>query len=404
MYWRAPSLFAHPRFWAEEGSVFFTYAFDHPWYDALRQPFAGYFLLYVNCATLAATRLVALQHAPLVTTMAAFVVQAIPPAIIVWSESDLWQGTLRKVGGLLIVLLAPMWGELWLTTTNSQFFWSLITFLILLEPAHRTSTLKQGAYCVLLLLAGLTGAVSCFLAPLFVIKAWWEPTRPSVIHAAVLLACFAVQGSIAWSVRTDPGVARRFGDLDLPTLASIVWTNTILWPFLGLDLARGFARVLYATLEVGRAQFTLLGCGLLLQEVVFLWYVSSKVERRPRLLILGSYALLTGLSALLSGGSHPEKTALMSPGYGGRYFYVPNVALLTLLLSNLEWPANHRLDHRSVLCSALLVAAFMFGARQYRALQVTGPDWRVEVAQWQANPEHRLRIWPAGWSVTLRRY
>jgi hypothetical protein len=404
MYWRAPALLAHPRFWAEEGSLYFAYAFDHSWYEALVKPYAGYFSLYVNCATLAAARFVTLPNAPLLTTIAAFLVQAISPAIIVWSQSELWRGTARKLAGLLIVLLAPLWGELWLNTINSQFFWSLTAFLILLEPVRQTTTIKRRVYCVALLIAGLTGVVSCFLAPLFVLKAWWERTRESIGHAAILLVCFAVQGAIAWSLRNEPGVAHRLGVLNPPTLASIVWTNTVAWPLFGFDVARGFARLLYTALGTSGFQFTLIGVLLLLLELVFLWYVSSRVDRRLRWLLLGTYGLLTVLSAVFSGGSRPEKTALISPGYGGRYFYVPNVALLILLLANVRWPTEPRFDHRSVVCAGLLAAALFFGARRYWEIPTAGAEWTVEVAQWRANPTHRLRIWPQGWSVTLSKH
>jgi hypothetical protein len=31
----------------------------------------------------------------------------------------------------------------------------------------------------------------------------------------------------------------------------------------------------------------------------------------------------------------------------------------------------------------------------------TWPDWRTEVAAWQADPRHPLVIWPPRWTMTL---
>ena len=39
---RAPYLFTTPRFWAEEGEVFFAQAFTHPWYQMPLFAHAGY--------------------------------------------------------------------------------------------------------------------------------------------------------------------------------------------------------------------------------------------------------------------------------------------------------------------------------------------------------------------------
>ena len=75
---RCPRLFFEPRFWAEEGSVFFAYAFKHSALSALTRPDGGNYDLPRNLASILAVNLAPLEWAPLVTTLFAFGIQLIP--------------------------------------------------------------------------------------------------------------------------------------------------------------------------------------------------------------------------------------------------------------------------------------------------------------------------------------
>jgi hypothetical protein len=122
---RAPALFLEPRFWAEEGAIYFSYAFRRPWYEVLFAPHLGYYALYPHLASLVATRTVELADAPLVTTSMALLAQLIPVTLILWSKAELWLGPARKIIGILIVIFTLSSGEIWLNSINSQFFFAL---------------------------------------------------------------------------------------------------------------------------------------------------------------------------------------------------------------------------------------------------------------------------------------
>ena len=129
--WRQPRLFSHPRFWAEEGTVFFSRALCAPWSQALLQPApSGYLKVFNNLVSLWAAYLVPLERAPLVTTLAAFVVQMVPLAILLTGASELHRGKLRQTLLILIILLNVYTGEIWLNTTNSQNYILLTALLI----------------------------------------------------------------------------------------------------------------------------------------------------------------------------------------------------------------------------------------------------------------------------------
>ena len=72
---RAPQFLTAPRFWAEEGSIYFAHAWSHPWWETLWLAPPGYLTLWANGAAVLATRMVGLSAAPLITTRVAMRVQ-----------------------------------------------------------------------------------------------------------------------------------------------------------------------------------------------------------------------------------------------------------------------------------------------------------------------------------------
>jgi len=71
---RRPELMYQPRFSAEEGVNYFSYAFSHSWFQNLTYPQYGYNTLYNSLATSFAA-MFPLETAPLATTYLAFLLQ-----------------------------------------------------------------------------------------------------------------------------------------------------------------------------------------------------------------------------------------------------------------------------------------------------------------------------------------
>lgn len=399
---RAPALWSHPRFWAEEGAIYFADAFNLPWYDSLFAPHFGYYLLFANGTALVAARLAPLEHAPLVTLIAALAVQALPVALILFSRAPLWRSWASALTGVVIVIFVPMSIELWLNTINSQFFLSLCTFLVLLEEEPSDTPGRRFAHRAVLLLGGLTGAVSCFLMPLFVLRYWLHRHREHLVQAALMAVCTLLQLLALWSLADDPSVTRRFSALDLPTLGALLWTNTIAWPFLGFGTAWTFASVIFSARSTGVREFTDLGLLLLAADAIFLWWLARALVATRACFLLGSFLSLLVLSALYSTGSVIEKWVLIQPAFSGRYFYAPVVILLITLLSGLVEGRPGLAAPRRLLHVALLVSVLAVGVSQFRVAVVLGPPWDIEVARWRENPQAPLTIAPRGWTVLLR--
>ena len=412
MYIRMPLLFLQPRFWAEEGLIYFSYAFHHSWYKALLTPHYSYYSLFNNIASILAANIVPLQYAPCVTTYLAFFVQLIPFAIILWGNSSLWDTMYKKIIVVLIVLFTPLSGEVWLNTITSQFHFSLITFLILMEDVGSITPVRKWSYRILLVFAGLTGAVSCFLTPLFMYKAWSNRTREHIVQAGILSICALVQLLVVLMfVHNNTLPVGRFKGLDVSILLSIIWVKTIVLPILGPETAYTFFASAARRIRNIRYHDILLFVLL----IVFFKSLISRVTAQKQMMILISFFLITVISTFAS--DDPVKIIyIMDPLTAPRYFYVPNILIKILLFSGIPYALMESIiapnillnktkeslgNVQPLLCSLLLILSLYTGIIYYKDAKMinpyvnnTWPKWTEEVSKWEKDRNYKLRIWP----------
>jgi hypothetical protein len=405
MYWRAPRLLQEPRIWAEEGTVYLAYAFSHSWLQALIAPHQGYYGLLPNVASLLALAIGGVRYAPNVTTWLAFAVQLVPMAIVIWGTSSLWEHWYQRILGVLVILLAASSGEVWLNTINSQFYFAIVTFLILMEDMNRAGPARRWVYGALLLVCGLSGPVSCFLLPIFILKAILQRNRETLIQIGILILCVAVQGW-AWWVSREAGLtlASRLGSLDLPTVVAVIFNRTMVAPILGQTFAGTSAAWLTGIRKASLSQFGWLSFGLGLGMVGLFSALCWRNLKRNGL-ILGSFLLVVILS-VVTALVPPEagKIILVFPQAAIRYFYAPSVMFLLLLLANIQLNRVNFKQWQTFLCIALLAVGLATGAAHYKPdikqfMAVNWPRWEYEVYRWQTDHNYELRIWPDGWRM-----
>lgn len=407
MYWRAPSLLQAPRVWAEEGTVYLAFAYNHSWLQALIAPHQGYYGLFPNVASLLALAVGGVRYAPNVTTWLAFSVQLVPVAIVVWGTSSLWDHWYQRILGVLVILLAASSGEVWLNTINSQFYLAIVTFLILMEDMSKTRSARRWIYCALLLLCGLSGPVSCFLLPVFILKAILQRNRETTIQIGILGLCVVVQGW-AWWVSQSAGLtlASRIGNLDLPSIVAVIFNRTMVAPILGQTFAGTSAAWLASIRKASLYQFGWLSFGLGLGMAGFFSALCWRTLKRNGL-ILGSFLLVASLS-VITALVPPQlgKIVLVNPQAGIRYFYAPSVMFLMLLLANIQFNLANLKKWQTLLCIVLLAVGLVTGAAHYKPdikqfMSVSWPRWEYEVYNWQVNHNYELQIWPIGWRMKL---
>ena len=405
IYLREPRFFLQPRFWAEEGTTHFYFAYSLHWFPALWHPVKGYLNFWANFSTVLAARLVPLEHAPLVTTLMAFLVQVLLGAWIVTTPLAIANRWYKKAAMLAIVLVVPVTSEIWLNSINSMEFLCVITFLILIESTQQARFRRSAGY-VLLALGGLSGLDSLLLAPFFFLRAWREKSRPRTVQTLILAGCGLVQLAIVLSASGMGSLAYRFAginSLGLRTMVIIFFTQSIGLLIAGFNQMTALAVQLSLLDAANPFALKLVTLAILLFEIAFLVYLTLKLPPQERLFYAGSYLWL--IMALVFFSIDRDKSPYMTPGYGHRHFFAANAILGFLILANLDGSPGRRWKFRSLFAAALLGLALFWGAIQFEPTlyRYPGwPSWPDQVAAWRLDPTRSLLIWPETWKMYLK--
>lgn len=191
MILRKPDAVLQPQLWAEDGAVFLRDALLlGP--EALVTPYSGYLHLLPRLVAAGAPYLSA-AHAPWLFTGGAMVPVVLVAGLLASRRLPLTAA--ERIGGMLLLALPPMPGEVLLNLTNSQWILGFVFVLLLMaKPAERAPAFMADAG--LLSLSGLTGPASLVFAPLFVGRAIWEPSRGTRASAFVAVVTAAIQGAV----------------------------------------------------------------------------------------------------------------------------------------------------------------------------------------------------------------
>lgn len=396
---RSPSLVLTPSFWAEEGSRYFAFAYSHGWIDSLLQAPVGYFSLWPNLACAVAANSVSLENAPYVTMAFALVAQAIPVVVVLAGRSDCWASWWNKGLGVTIILFALVSTEVWLNTVNSQFHFSLVAFLILLEPED-ISRARRVAYRSLLLLSGLSGPVTLILGPLYLWRYVRTRSTDSLAYAASLATCAVIQVIFVFGNQGNDLAAR----LTLPsysTMMEIVATRTAM-VYAGIANSMELHGLL-SRMPDGPISMMVYQGTLLLAELGFFAFLLYATPMGRRGVLFGSYALLFLLSTVFS--AHPDKRQYTNPVAALRYYYVPGVLLLFMNLFSIRNRPMILGRIASGVSLILLISGLYFGITQFHALgsrySASNPRWGDEVRRWRIDHNHKLAILPQGWEMRL---
>jgi len=405
MVWRAPILLLEPRFWAEDGSMFFATAYNQGVWAGLLSPHDGYLLPVANFAGTVAA-LLPLEYAPYPATAVSLLIQIAVSMLVIYGNSEYWDNFPKK---LLLSAGIPFLahGETWLNTANSMGWLSLASFIILLEPKNQLSPVRSCLYRIVSLVSGFGSVPTCFLFPFYVVKAMRNRAREEFVHAAIIGAGTALQLAILlFSLGSEQSISARFannefGLLDTalfyfvyPFTSQSFFNLPYVWAFdtwfqsnamslLG-NIAYGWPRISEVALSLAGA----------------IWFLSIFWRHRAdktKQLITGSFLLYSLLSIVLS-----VKMA-SSP----RYAFAPSFMLLVLIVS--EFSATPAIVWRSRVSAIYIVGFILFSPLDFRnnvCFDKSWPRWRNEVALWRQYPAYKIRIWPQheynNWSLSLK--
>lgn len=132
IFYRSPEIFKYGRFFAEEGSVFWSYSLANNYSDILQHliPTGGYFTLNVNLVMIL-IKFLPNSFAPFVSTYFSFIVSLLP-AFFVYKYNIFELDDLERsyVFGIYVFLQSLNWPEVALNSINSQVYLGVTVFFI----------------------------------------------------------------------------------------------------------------------------------------------------------------------------------------------------------------------------------------------------------------------------------
>ncbi len=379
IFGRAPQLFFDPRLWAEEVTVYLERGLTWPWYQAIWLPDSGYVNLLANGVGILEARFVPLEYAPVVPLVVSYLIMLLPIVLVVWSTGA-WQNIWSKVAAAAVIVLTVPNQEVWLNSITSQFHLSLATGIILALPAVESLRLKW-LHRAVIILAGLGGAASILLAPLFIFRAWKDRSRERALQAAILAGVVIVQLLISAHYGLGNHVVKFMPGM----WWLVIMVKSMLLPFLGSGGAADLIPLswpMYIGVSVAAVSGVVAMCCAKVAEAR--WLITSA-------LALIFFSLILSLDA-------PAK--LVSHLVGNRYFFAPNALLGLALVAWMFHVPFKKKWTRGVGVFVLIWLAVVGVCEYFNAdpLFFEGPSWRTEIHAWREDASHVVRVWPRPWT------
>ncbi len=380
---RSPLLLWRGRVLAEEGTVYLQDAWNLPFWKAFLAPHQGYYSLLDNAAASLAAYVFPLSWAACLFTAIAALVLLLMTYLVISCEAFTTTEA-RLLAGLFCVISPSI--EVWMTMEDAQFCLCVATALILVSDSGRHRVVR----CLTLVLAGLTGPVSCALLPFFLIRAAIRRTAGAILQAVLLAACTAVE---AWTLFSALHSGER----------AVIHTNKLAWigpVFLTKVVALTFGTRLSFFLllrlllqHYSTALFVL--CWLLaLVGLALLVRIVGWGDARPRVLL--ALALWSFVFAYMG----IAESALVVLGGASRYTFVPD--LLVWLALVLVWQSLRACDTRRArgmgcLMLFLIASGVLDSAGYWAKEQAIAAPWAPQIAHWKADPATPIQVSPSTW-------
>ena len=372
---------------AEEGSIFFSNAFNFSFFKSLTfvDFNSGYLNLWANIAGIIAT-FVQLEYAPLVTVYLSLVPKLLIFYFVIYWNSFLFNSLLNKFVGCLIFLVTPaIVAEVWVNNINSQLFFCLLMVVYCFVDFSKKKLNFFVAFSVFL--SGLSGLYSTILAPIFFYKYKKFKQEQDKYNFYIIFICFIIQIFLVLYAKFNNLIySGKIHSINFELVINFFY-NVFFKSVLGMQ-----SKAIINFFNFNSIYFLLITFFLL---NFFSYYLLKKYKH---FLIKNYYVSLSLLYAFFSI-SFFVMIGGVSNYVGGRYALVPSIIFLLIFLhlSNLFVATNFK-----YLFYIPLMLSIIFGLYEYKKNNkyykflacVNCPDWKKEVQQWNSNSNYRLKIWP----------
>lgn len=371
------------RFWAEEGADFYVQLENSNFLNGIFFIYKGHLEIVTNVVVYTST-FVALKFAPLVTTYFSFSIQFIPIFLLILYRKEL---ELSKWGTLALLIIAtglPQAAEVWSNSINLHFHFALVTIII--AAVSITGCFHKVPFRVLLAVSGLSGIPPNFIAPVFLILALKLHKREHWVHFLILTTTSMIQLAIILFSHLDTG-DRQFTWNPLIYWYAIL-SQSLISPFLGIHLGDQLSAILKSGLG---GNFEILSFAIFCSLPILILSQSLMAYRSSVTTVLSGSAFLLLIFSLLTALG--DKTIMISAGFSGRYFYIPNIIWAMCFLILISKSKNVVIY---TVASILLLSCF-----RNTAHYIAGPDWILSFNQAKSINNNTIQIWPSGWLMDL---
>ena len=360
---RETGLFLQPRFWAEEGQLFYSLSMHHSFWEVLKMVPVGYPTLFNAITGSLQVKLCSYESAPALSTAFGFLIQLIPVIIVLFTKCEYWNSPAKKIIFVqAIVLFTPP--ELWLNTTNSHFIFGLSTFLILLiDPQHLTRFARL-AFNFIIILSVLSGPESMLLFPFYFWSYSINKNPQRLTQVIIITFCSLIQGSVL--------------------IHSLLFSNN--YQRLSANNVNDVLNAFFAdnfSLNTGRSYI-----GMIMLAILVLILFYSK-NRSGQTVLIGSFLIVAIFSTL---GSLEMKGA-------PRYSYFPSCILFLLILQFAsEYKYSNLFSVNSlamlIIIASLGISLAMYKYRMHYVYNSELPVWKNEIIKFRKDSTYRPKIHP----------
>ena len=369
---RKPWALHTPQLWAEDGSIFLVQA-EQLGLRAWFEPYNGYLHLLPRLVAWLARQTADVAWWPAIYNGCSF---AVTVGLFLRIASD----RVRLPAKPALMLALPLvvgTGEVLINLTNLQWITAfLLVIHLFLEPPK--SVRERTVDLLILVMVGLNGPFAAVLAPLFAWRAWSEKNRDHWLAFGVVAACAALQGSLAW--RAGAALYGAGEPLRPLMFFSVLGSRLVTWTFLGPEAVGALPVWAHAA---GGTAFLALLITLALRD---------RNERTEKVRLAAALALLTAACAWRVRADLWQDDNLVN---GDRYFYIPRVLVVWLVILELRSPLRAVAWTARGLCAlglALHVPHFILSAP-------TDHRWSENCGAIRRGVPAQIKTLPEGWYI-----
>jgi hypothetical protein len=387
---RRPDAILNPQFWAEDGALWYANAYN----DGIRSvliPQNGY-LQTISRIVAAIAQFLPFEWAPLIFNGVAIFIQILPVIFLLSSRfSALIPNRYNRIFFSILYLALPNSWEIHANLTNAQWHLALLAFMVIVAKPD-TRPVWRCFDTGVVLLSGLSGPFSILLVPIAAIRIWLDRERWLIVLFLLVSASALVQTLcllLAWQTRSQMFLGAT------PELLVRILSGQV---FLGALIGQGGYSWLVSSSEwrfIPALFIALIGLTVMI-------YALLKGPVELRFFII--FALLTFSTALISpqaSATNPQWQVLTLPGVGGRYWFIPMLAFISVLIWMLRKSSSPKLRLLAMMALAVMLIGIIMDWQQPPYVDL---NFKEHAHRFEGSPigtEIVIPINPPGWYMSL---